>query len=220
MSGDDPRRNDLIEQINDANNQIDRIRFGGVNGLSILSAPDRETVEDSSDSAWYIPVFVGVAIWIIAVEALVFFGSRWGRSVSPAWSQRIAAKNRMTFEANPGAWPDLPAKAATALGATVNGGGEALVLLCSGVTALPAALAGVAVISQDEPDWQYQMRAADLIILVASRTTSHRNDVSIAAETVGILESPASLILDSGTQSPVLHGGTPDQAGRHDAALL
>lgn len=219
MPDNDPRRADLVQQINDANNQIDRIRFGGVNGLSILSAPDLQSVKDSTASAWYIPFFVAVAVWIIAVEALVFFASRWGTAVSVAWSERIAAKHRMAFERNDGSWPQLPPRAAAALGATVNGGGSALVILTKGVIAAPPAIPRVSVVNQDAHDWQFDLRPADLFLLIASRAEGRRSDVAQVADAIAILDAPAYLILDG--EAPNERGdATAEGIRSSDAALL
>jgi hypothetical protein len=97
-SNGDPRRADLVTRTQELTDQITRINEGGINGLSVLSAPDVSSVVESAPVPKSIAGFLALITFILTAELLAFSRGRFGRRLSALGAERISHANNMSFE--------------------------------------------------------------------------------------------------------------------------
>ncbi|MCV7227167.1 hypothetical protein [Mycolicibacterium komossense] len=94
----DPVRANLVLRIQDLVNQINRIREGGVNGLSVLAAPDAGSIAATAPVSKSVALFAALLAFIVTAEALAFTRGRFGRRLTMPSAERITSANSMTIE--------------------------------------------------------------------------------------------------------------------------
>ncbi len=94
----DPVRADLVLRIQDLTNQINRIREGGVNGLSVLAAPDAASITPTAPVSKSVALFAALLAFIVTAETLAFTRGRFGRRLTMPSAERITGANSMTIE--------------------------------------------------------------------------------------------------------------------------
>ncbi|MEP9390768.1 hypothetical protein ABLE94_00715 [Gordonia sp. VNK1] len=189
-----PEREIVQDQLTAATNQVNQIRAGGINGLSVLSTPAASEIPRAGASIWVIALFVAVIVWILAVEALVWGRSRWGRTVNQAWAERISQRERMTLERCRNVWPDLPIAAASAVGAAINDGRSVVAVLSPATDPVPMNRP-ITQISTRDAEWEYQLSPAAVVLFVVAEGETGRPQIADIAHAVSTIGSTTFMIL-------------------------
>ena len=123
----------LQVQLDNIQGQIDRIRSGGVNGLSALSVPDAGDAVQTAPRSASLAFFVALVTFIVAAELLALLRTRFGRGITLAEAKRIGRSQNVGVELAAGNSASLP-PVTRALTARYWGRGERTQFLASQAT--------------------------------------------------------------------------------------
>ncbi|OBF27945.1 hypothetical protein [Mycobacterium sp. ACS4331] len=198
----DPQRAALAARADELGAQINRIREAGVNGLSVLSAPDVDAVAPSAPLSTSVVLFTVVVVFIVTAEALVFLRGRFGRRLTEASADRIARTRRIALEVRDAAAVGFPPVTAGLL-ARRSGRGQKTMLVVTPEAEEPVRTwlddgDEVAFVDVEHIDSGWPAKLTDaigLVIIVARSGEGERVGVDHAARTLAELGIPRRLVM-------------------------
>ncbi len=216
----DPQRAVLAARADELGAQINRIREAGINGLSVLSAPDEDAVALSVPLSTSVILFTVVVAFIVTAEALVFVRGRFGRRLTDASAERIARSRRIALEVRDPSAVGFPPVTAGFI-ARRSGRGQKTMLVVTPAAEEPARMwlddgGSVAFVDVEHIDSGWAAKLTDavgLVIIVARNGEGTRSKVDHAARTLAELGIPRRLVVVSSEANAVREAGAEVEIG-------
>jgi capsular polysaccharide biosynthesis protein len=203
-SSTDPAKAALEAQFKDLQQQIDRIRSGGVNGLSVLSVPSESDIPQTAATSKSVALFAGLVALIVAAECLVLVRGRFGRRLTFASAERIARANELGIEVLNSPTDEMPPVTQGMIARCASTGSATLILTTSRAEAIAKPwlknqkAPELIIIEPVSSNWAARLDGAiGLAILLACRSEEVRNQIEQAAKTLTSLGIPSRLVLTS-----------------------